>query len=63
MRFHHRICDAQKHLLQGTDNLMKWSINEETLMKYLLDDVKNFELLKKINVSHMRLHLEVILKM
>ena len=42
---------------------MKWSINEETLMKYLLDDVKNFELLKKINVSHMRFDLEVILKM
>ena len=30
VRNHHRICDAQKHLLPGTGNLMEESINQET---------------------------------
>ena len=30
VRNHHRICDAQKHLLPGTCNLMEESINQET---------------------------------
>ena len=30
VRNHHRICDAQKHLLSGTGNLMEESINQET---------------------------------
>ena len=29
VRNHHRICDAQKHLLPGTSNLMEVSINQE----------------------------------
>ena len=30
VRNHHRICDAQKHLLPGTGNLMEETINQET---------------------------------
>ena len=30
VRNNHRICDAQKHLLSGTDNLMEESITQET---------------------------------
>ena len=30
VRNNHRICDAQKHLLPGTGNLMEESINQET---------------------------------
>ena len=30
MRIHHRICDAQKHLVQGKGDLMKDYINQVT---------------------------------
>ena len=31
VRFHHRICDAQKHLVQGAGNFLNFSINQENL--------------------------------
>ena len=30
VRIHHRICDAQKHLVEGKGYFMKEYINEET---------------------------------
>ena len=33
VRNHHRNCDAQKHLLSGTGNLMEESINQETTLE------------------------------
>ena len=31
VRFHHRICDAQKHLVQGAGNFVNLSMNKENL--------------------------------
>ena len=33
VRIHHRICDAQKHLVQGKGNLMNEYINQMTLIE------------------------------
>ena len=31
VRFHHRICDAEKHLVQAAGNFLNLSINQENL--------------------------------
>ena len=33
VRFHHKICDAQKHRIQGTGNVINLSRNQEKLFE------------------------------
>ena len=50
VRIHHRICDAQKHLLQGKSNLMKKFINHVTSIELILRVIKRFQVSFKINL-------------
>ena len=43
VRFHHRICDAQKHLVQGKGDLMKEFINQMTLIELVLRVIKRLQ--------------------
>ena len=49
MRNHHRICDAQKHLLPGTNNLMEESINQETSIEEIWEAIITLQMTLKIN--------------
>ena len=48
--FHHRICDAQKHLLQLKGDSMKEYINEVTSIELVLMVIKRFQVSFKINL-------------
>ena len=48
VRFHHRICDAQKHLVKGTGNLINLSRNYEKLFEKALEVIKDLQMSKKI---------------
>ena len=48
VRFHHRICDAQKHLVQGTGNFINLSRNQGKLFELLLEVIKDFQMSNKI---------------
>ena len=48
VRFHHRICDAQKHLVHGTGNFINLSRNQGKLFKYALEVIKDLQMSKKI---------------
>ena len=48
LRFHHRICDAQKHLLQGTGNFINLSRNQGKLFELVLEVIKNLQMSKQI---------------
>ena len=43
VRFHHRICDAQKHLVQGKGDWMKEYINEVTSIELVLTVIKRLQ--------------------
>ena len=49
MRNHHRIGDAQKHLLPGTSNLMEESINQETSIEEIWQAINTLQMTLKIN--------------
>ena len=53
VRFHHRICDAQKHLVQGKGDWMKEYINEVTSIELVLRVIKSFQVSFKINLIHL----------
>ena len=40
VRFHHRICDSQKHLVQGTCNFINLSRNQGKLFEKVLEVIK-----------------------
>ena len=44
VRFHHRICDAQKHLVQGKGNLLNEYKNQMTLIELVLSVTKRFQM-------------------
>ena len=48
LRFHHRICDAQKHLLQGSGNFINLSRKQGKLFEQLLEVIKDLQMSKKI---------------
>ena len=48
VRFHHRICEAQKHLVQGTGDFINLSRNQGKLFEKLLEVIKNLQMSKKI---------------
>ena len=48
VRFHHRICDSQKHLVQGTCNFINLSRNQGKLFEWLLEVIKDLQMSKKI---------------
>ena len=48
VRFHHRICDAQKHLVQGTGNFINLSRNQGKLFEKVLEVIKVLQMSKKI---------------
>ena len=48
VRFHHRICDAQKHLVQGTGNFINLSRNQGKLFEKVLEVIKDLQMSKKI---------------
>ena len=50
VRFHHRICDAQKHLVQGKGDWMKEYINKVTSIELVLRVIKSFQVSFKINL-------------
>ena len=45
---HHRICDALKHLVQGTGNLMNLSRNQGQLFEKTLESIKDLQMSNKI---------------
>ena len=45
---HHRICDALKHLVPGTRNLMNLSRNQGKLFEKALEVIKDLQMSKKI---------------
>ena len=47
VRFHHRICDAQKHLVQGKGNLLNEYKNQMTLIELVLSVTKRFQMSSK----------------
>ena len=53
VRFHHRICNAQKHLVQGKGDWMKEFINEVTSIELVLRLIKRFQVSFKINLIHL----------
>ena len=53
VRFHHRICDAQKYLVQGKGDWMKEYINEVTSIELVLRVIKSFKMSFKINLFHL----------
>ena len=48
VRFHHRICDAQKYLVPGTGNFINLLRNQDKLFEYMCDVVINIQMMKKI---------------
>ena len=48
VRFHHRICDAQKHLVPGTDNFINLLRNQGKLFESVCDVIINILKMKKI---------------
>ena len=50
VRNHHRICDAQKHLVQGIGDMMKEFINEVTSIQCVLRLIKRFQMSFKIHL-------------
>ena len=48
VRFHHRICDAQKHLVEGTGNFINLSRNQGKLFEKVLEVIKDLQMSKKI---------------
>ena len=48
VRFHHRICDAQKHLVPGTGNFIILLRNQGKLFEYVLEVIKDMQMSKKI---------------
>ena len=54
VRFHHRICDTQKHLVQGKGNLMNEYINQMTSIELVLRVIKRLWMSIKINLIDVR---------
>ena len=54
VRIHHRICDAQKHLVQGKSNLMNDYINQMTSIELVLRVIKRFRMSFRINLIDVR---------
>ena len=48
VRFYHRICDAQKHLVQGTGNFINLSRNQGKLFEKALESIKDLQMSNKI---------------
>ena len=48
VRIHHRICDALKHLVQGTGNFIHLSWNQGELFEQVLEVIKDLQMSKKI---------------
>ena len=44
VRFHHRICDAQNHLVHGKGNLMNEYKTQMTLIELVLSVIKRFQM-------------------
>ena len=54
VRFHHRICDAQKHLVQGIGDSMKEFINQVTSIELILRVIKRLQMSLKIHLVDVR---------
>ena len=52
VRIHHRICDAQKHLVQGKGDSMKEYINQVTSIELVLRVIKRFQVSFQGNLIH-----------
>ena len=52
VRFHHRICDAQKHLVQGKGDTMKEYINQVTSIELVSRVIKRFQVSLQVNLIH-----------
>ena len=48
VRCHHRICDAQNHLVPGTGNFINLLRNQSKLFEKVLEVIKDMQLSKKI---------------
>ena len=48
VRFHYRICDAQKHLVPGTGNFINLLRNQGKLFEKALKVVEDLQMSKKI---------------
>ena len=48
VRNHHRICDNQKHLVQGTGNFINLLRNQDKLIESVCDLIINIQVMKKI---------------
>ena len=48
VRFHHRICDGQKHLVPGTGNFKNLLRNQGKLFESVCDVIINIRKMKKI---------------
>ena len=48
LRFHHRICDAQKHLVPGTGNFINLLRNQGKLFESMCDVILNIQMMKII---------------
>ena len=44
VRFYHRICDAQKHLVQGSGNFINLSRNQGKLFELVLEVIKDLQM-------------------
>ena len=54
VRFHHRICEAQKHLRQGTGNVINLSRNQGKMFELVLEVIKDLQLSNKSNFIDVR---------
>ena len=54
VRFRHRICDAQKHLVQGTGNVINLSRNQGKMFELVLEVIKDLQLSNKSNFIDVR---------
>ena len=48
VRFHHKICDAQNHLVPGTGNFINLLRNQGKLFESVCDVIINIRMMKKI---------------
>ena len=48
VRFHHTICDAQKHLVPGSGNFINLSRNQGKLFELVLEVIKDLQMSNKI---------------
>ena len=48
VRFHHRICDAQKELVPGTGNFINFLRNQGKLFESVCDVIINIRMMMKI---------------